>query len=645
MKKIILFLLGFLGFLNLQAQAPLIPSVRCSLTTVTVFTDPYTVTGKTSDFSSNWQASDIAAGDSLYLLDGSELRIYRVVSISSASGVDFTIIIDDINNSGNVPVTGEYGALFRGTTNYDFPNVTSGISETLQMAIQNRFVQRLDALIAAAGGIDSTTTSNDSVFVWSGGTAYFTGIAAGGGDNLDQAYNNFGANPSTITVDAAQGQTGGLEIESSGTNNITIDLQGTGDFIVQDGGTDVFSINDNGNLNWGASSFITSTPMLHLNKSANNLYLGQYSTLPSVTGLHNIFSGKDHTLGAAIDNNNISGESNVVTTSSSNNNITGLRNAISGSRNIMWGRDNDFDNTIHFHNAIGGADNTASGAITNSIITSSASTYGGSVNFSLFGGSTNTITGLNNGAFVFCNTSTVDSLQYGIVSGVGLIAKGQGISYFGRYNAQPPVINNIVVYDENDPLFVIGKGKGTSVRENALLMDGAGRIRFDAGTVVSTAWTNPTVSYEFVATDAMLIPSGTTAQRPTGQAGYIRYNSTKNCVESFNGANWGCTTPTYAEIITSSTVSARTVEFNVLNSSNETTTITIDMGNIPIGEIITITGFYDAGDVVNVTTSDASQIYNTNPSGDGTSIDVALLFSSGGSLSFTKRTSGGLKIN
>lgn len=163
MKKIIILLIGFLGFLNLQAQAPLIPSVRCSLTTVTVFTDPYTVTGKTSDFSSNWQASDIAAGDSLYLLDGSELRIYRVVSISSASGVDFTIVIDDINNSGSVPVTGEYGVLYRGTTNYDFPNVTAGISETLQMAIQNRFVQRLDALLKGIG-TDYITTDSFSTF-------------------------------------------------------------------------------------------------------------------------------------------------------------------------------------------------------------------------------------------------------------------------------------------------------------------------------------------------------------------------------------------------------------------------------------------------------------------------------------------------
>lgn len=164
MKKILIFILGIISYFNVDAQAPLIPTVRCSLSTVTVFSDPYTVTGKTSDFSSNWQASDISAGDSLYLADGNELRIYRVVSISSASGVDFTIVIDDINDSGSLPVTGDYGVIYRGTTNHELPSFVAGISETLQMLIQNRFVQRLDALITS-GNADYITTDSFTTFV------------------------------------------------------------------------------------------------------------------------------------------------------------------------------------------------------------------------------------------------------------------------------------------------------------------------------------------------------------------------------------------------------------------------------------------------------------------------------------------------
>ena len=169
MKKLIILLTFLTAWLTSYSQAPLIPSVRCSLTVVTVFSDPYTVSGKTSDFSSNWEAADIVAGDSLYLMDGNELRIYSVVSVSSASGADFTISIDDINNSGNIPITGEWGILSTGTTNYDFPNWVAGVSETLNMAVQNRFVQRLDGIINGLGG--SSTNNFESHQLCNTGTS------------------------------------------------------------------------------------------------------------------------------------------------------------------------------------------------------------------------------------------------------------------------------------------------------------------------------------------------------------------------------------------------------------------------------------------------------------------------------------------
>lgn len=80
-----------------------------------------------------------------------------------------------------------------------------------------------------------------------------SGSGGGGGTatTLDDAYNNFGATASKINVDAAQSQTGGLEIETSGANDFVIDLQGTGDFKVQDAGTDVFRLHDNGYASFG----------------------------------------------------------------------------------------------------------------------------------------------------------------------------------------------------------------------------------------------------------------------------------------------------------------------------------------------------------------------------------------------------------
>jgi hypothetical protein len=39
-------------------------------------------------------------------------------------------------------------------------------------------------------------------------------------------------------------------------------------------------------------------------------------------------------------------------------------------------------------------------------------------------------------------------------------------------------------------------------------------------------------------TDAILLPQGTTAQRPTGDNPYIRYNTTNSALEFYNGTDW-----------------------------------------------------------------------------------------------------------
>lgn len=48
----------------------------------------------------------------------------------------------------------------------------------------------------------------------------------------------------------------------------------------------------------------------------------------------------------------------------------------------------------------------------------------------------------------------------------------------------------------------------------------------------------PGVTFEAVGTDAIRVPSGTIAQRPTGVAGYIRFNSDYSTFEGYNGSTW-----------------------------------------------------------------------------------------------------------
>jgi len=82
----------------------------------------------------------------------------------------------------------------------------------------------------------------------------------------------------------------------------------------------------------------------------------------------------------------------------------------------------------------------------------------------------------------------------------------------------------------------------------------AGRILFGNGTSAlgnsaNLFWDNsntrlgvgtnaPAVTFAISAVDAMLIPNGTTAQRPTGAAGYLRFNSTTSQFEGYNGTAW-----------------------------------------------------------------------------------------------------------
>lgn len=73
--------------------------------------------------------------------------------------------------------------------------------------------------------------------------------------------------------------------------------------------------------------------------------------------------------------------------------------------------------------------------------------------------------------------------------------------------------------------FVVNSGT-----TDAAVIDSSGK--FGIGT------SSPAVAFAVNATDAILVPNGTTAQRPTGAAGYIRYNTTTGTFEGYTTA-WG----------------------------------------------------------------------------------------------------------
>ena len=61
----------------------------------------------------------------------------------------------------------------------------------------------------------------------------------------------------------------------------------------------------------------------------------------------------------------------------------------------------------------------------------------------------------------------------------------------------------------------------------------------DASGNLGVKTATPSVSLEVNATDAVKLPAGTTAQRPTGAASLLRFNNDLNQFEGHNGTAWG----------------------------------------------------------------------------------------------------------
>ena len=79
----------------------------------------------------------------------------------------------------------------------------------------------------------------------------------------------------------------------------------------------------------------------------------------------------------------------------------------------------------------------------------------------------------------------------------------------------------------------------TNVDSIGIITTGGGIHVAGAGSSVGIGSTGPEVSLDVSQnTDAIGLPKGTTAQRPTGVEGFIRFNSTNKALEIYDGSNW-----------------------------------------------------------------------------------------------------------
>lgn len=123
----------------------------------------------------------------------------------------------------------------------------------------------------------------------------------------------------------------------------------------------------------------------------------------------------------------------------------------------------------------------------------------------------------------------------------------------------------------------IGDASGDAFTINSGAVSIPNSLNFDSNTFVIDASNNrvgignaaPTVSLTITATDAMLIPRGDTAARPTGVSGYLRFNTQTSEFEGFNGTAWASVG---GSAITNDTTTASDLFPSFLNATSGTAT-------------------------------------------------------------------------
>jgi hypothetical protein len=138
-------------------------------------------------------------------------------------------------------------------------------------------------------------------------------------------------------------------------------------------------------------------------------------------------------------------------------------------------------------------------------------------------------------------TSTGSAPQWSTLSGVAVtsISFGTtGLTPASATSGAVTVAGTLVVSNGGTGLTSLTAGRipygaGTSAFGNsANLFWDSSNNRLGVGT------SSPAVTVAISATDAILLPVGTTGQRPTGATGYLRFNTTTAAFEGYNGSSW-----------------------------------------------------------------------------------------------------------
>lgn len=146
------------------------------------------------------------------------------------------------------------------------------------------------------------------------------------------------------------------------------------------------------------------------------------------------------------------------------------------------------------------------------------------------------------GDLLFASGSTALSKLADVATGNALISGGVGVApSYGKIGLTTHVSGTLPVANGGTgtaTAFTAGSvvfagASGVYAQDNASLFFDDTNNRLGIGTAT------PAVKLAIVGTDAVLVPVGTTGERPTGATGYLRFNSTTTSFEGYNGTAWG----------------------------------------------------------------------------------------------------------
>ena len=146
------------------------------------------------------------------------------------------------------------------------------------------------------------------------------------------------------------------------------------------------------------------------------------------------------------------------------------------------------------------------------------------------------------GDLLYASGSTTLSKLADVATGNALISGGVGVApSYGKIGLTTHVSGTLPVANG-------GTGTATAFTSGSVVFAGASGVYSqdnaslffdDTNNRLGVGTATPAVKLAIVGTDAVLVPVGTTGERPTGATGYLRFNSTTTSFEGYNGTVWG----------------------------------------------------------------------------------------------------------